>query len=315
MKVLLLFISLVFSSLVQAQVCGPQQFRAWTQTRGYFCVNQYPTVVNDCYMCQMNYQATPYLGNWFNGFPAPIYQPQTLPWWAYQGNFHYPNLHYPGAWNYPGINAHHYPGQGEVFAAKPNVYVESIHKDKKFTFSFGSKEDLSFLATTPVLDDKNTWRGKIFDQDKFEVEDVNYDYLFYDIRLPKEKMQFERGLCATREETIKWMLKDLEEMKYPAVALQDFEEHWKVKIPDYPFYCIYPQYTEQLDAALPVNISLEQTRFIRSLFILIPHKEAPDVDVPQNIPLPVLDPQEIRPVSIIKHENNFREWGVAFLGE
>ncbi len=315
MKALLFLVLLMASSLLQAQVCGPHQLRSWTQVRGYFCVNQYPAAIQDCYMCQINHQVPSGLGNWFIGFPAPLYQPQPLPWWAHQGNFYYPNLHYPGAWNYPGMNAQYYPGQGEVFAAKPNVYVESIHKDKKFTFSFNQKEDLSFLATTPALDERNTWQGKILDQDKFEVEDVNYDYLFYDIRLPKEKMQFERGLCATREETIKWMLKDLKEMKYPAVAIQDFEEHWKVKIPDYPFYCIYPQYTEQLDAALPISISLEQTRFIRVLFILIPHKEAPDVDVPQSIPFPVLDPQEIRPVSVIKHENNFREWGVAFLGE
>ena len=315
MKILLLFILLMFSTFLQAQVCGPNQLRSWTHARGYFCVNQYPAAIQDCYMCQSSYQAPPAMGNWFSGFPAPLYQPQTLPWWAYQGNFYYPNLHYPGAWNYPGMNPHYYPGRGEVFAAKPNVYVESIHREKKFTFSFGQKEELSFLATTPALDERNTWRGKILDRDKFEVEDINYDYLFYDIRLAKEKMQFERGLCATREETIKWMLKDLSEMKYPVVALQDFEEHWKVKIPDYPFYCIYPQYNEQLDAALPVSISLEQTRFIRSLFILIPHKEAPDVDVPQAVPFPVLDPQDIRPVSVIKHENNFREWGVAFLGE
>lgn len=310
----LLWICFFMSAPLMAASCGPGQLMAWTQTRGYFCVNQFPTAPADCYMCQMAQQNYNPYGNWFGNFPQAIYQPQVLPWWAYQGNFHYPNLHYPGAWNYPGMNHHYYPGQGEVFAAKPNVYIESIHKDKKFSFSFGQKEDLSFLATTPGLDQSNSWKGRVH-QDRFEVDGITYDYLFYDIRLPKEKMQFERGLCATREETIKWMLKDLEQMKYPTIALQDFEEHWSVKIPDYPYYCIYPQYTETLDKALPVNISLPQTKFLRTLFVLVPHKEVPDVDAPQATPLPVLDPQEIRPAGFIRHENNFREWGVAFLGE
>jgi hypothetical protein len=128
-------------------------------------------------------------------------------------------------------------------------------------------------------------------------------------------MQFERGLCATRDEAIKWMLNDLSEMKYPAIALQDFEEHWKVKIPDFPFYCIYPQYNQQLDAILPVVISLDQSQLTRSLYVLIPHKKEPDVDEPQEIPFPILDSGEIRPRSLIKFENMFKEWGVAFLGD
>ena len=172
-----------------------------------------------------------------------------------------------------------------------------------------------FLATTPSLDEKNTWKGKIVKQDRFEVEGIHYDYLFYDIRLPKDKMQFERGVCATREEAIKWMLKDLTEMKYPAIALQDFEEHWKAKIPDLPFYCIYPQYNQQLDEVLPVSISLEQSRLNRSLYVLIAYKKEPDIEEPQAIPYPVLDSVDIRPSSLIKYENMFKEWGVAFFGE
>src|SRR5690606_27926470 len=113
---------------------------------------------------------------------------------------------------------------------------------------------------------------------KFEMDGILYDYLFYDIRLPKESMQFNHGQCATREGAIEWMLNDLKEMKYPSIALQDFEEHWRVKIPDYPFYCIYPQYNRQLNEVLPIGIDVDQKNFIRSLYVLIPHKEEPDVD-------------------------------------
>lgn len=319
MKSFIFLLFLILSFKVQSSIlpeCGPNLMRVWSQSVGFTCVPRFPTQVNDCIVCQgayPNYNSYP---NWFQNFPPAIYQPQVMPWWAYQGNMHYPNLHYPGAWSYPGMNSHYYPGQGEVYAAKPNVYVESIYEEKKFSLTFDlPKEELSFLATTPILDEQNTWRGKIIGKDKFEVDDIYYDYLFYDIRLPKEKMQFTHGHCATREDTISWMLKDLKEMSYPAIALQDFEEHWKVKIPDYPYFCIYPQYNQQLDSALPVTVNLAHTNFIRALFILVPHKEAPDANSPQTVPLPLKDSTQIRPPSLIKHENMLKEWGVAFLGE
>jgi hypothetical protein len=252
--------------------------------------------------------------NPFMSFPFALYQPTYQPWWAYQGNLYYPNLNYPGPWSYPGIQQHHYPGSGQVFAAKPNVYVDSVHKNKNFNFKFVSNEKISFLATTPLLPKSLEWSGKILGEDTFEVEGINYDYLFYDVRLPKEKMQFEKGICTTRSDAINWMLKDLKLMNYSAISMQDFEEHWRVKIPDYPNYCIYPQYNAQLDPALPVEIDVDQTRFMRVLYILVPHKEILDSSKETDIAFPTQDPSEIRPETKIKHEVEFREWGVAFLG-
>jgi hypothetical protein len=310
MKLILLLFTLI-SSEAFAKNCSANQIRVWSPDLGYSCQTKMQNNPGDCVLLPSDQKAAP---DWLSSFPSAIFQPKPQPWWASQGDLHYPNLHFPGAWKHNGINTTYYPGKGEVHALKPNIYIESIHKDKKFTFGFDAKEDLHFLATTPYLDEKNAWKGKI-QKDKFEIEGTNYDYLFYDIRFPKDKMQWERGLCANREEAIKWMLKDLTDMKYPPIALQDFEEHWSVKIPDYPFYCIYPQYNKQLDEVLPVTISVPQTTFVRSLYVLVPHKTEPDVDEPQDIPFPLLDSTEVRPMAIIKHETMFKEWGVAFLGE
>jgi hypothetical protein len=317
MKTLLVFLLLsyvpvVFGKFV-ADGCPPDKIRTWNPQYGYVCGN-FPSVSTDCIMCQNNYQGHWPHHNLFTNFPSPIYQPQVMPWWAYQGNMYYPNLHYPGAWSNHGMNSHHYPGQGQVFAAKPNVYVETIHRDKKFSFTFKQK-DVSFLATTPILDQDLSWKGRLADGDKFELAGINYDYLFYDVRLPKEKMQFDAGLCATREDTIKWMLKDLGEMSYPQISLQDFDQHWTVKIPDYPYFCIYPQYNHVLDEALPVEISLEQTQFIRTLYVLVPHKSQPSIHEEQKVPLPTQETESNRPKGHIRKEVNLREWGVAFLGE
>jgi hypothetical protein len=303
----LFFLTLVLPSHAFASAalsCPPDQMRIWTPEMGYFCSSQFPQTSSSNILCP-GIAPVSDIPQWLQTFPPAVYSPQVLPWWAVQGNLYYPNLPYPGAWSYPGINSNYYPGQGEVFAAKPNVYIESIHTEKKFEMKFNADKELSFLATTPVLDEKtNSWKGKIASKNKFEVEGIFYDYLFYDIRLPKEKMQMEFGLCATRDGAIEWMLKDLKAMSYPLIALQDFEEHWKVKIPDYPFYCIYPQYNHELDNALPVSFQLDQVSFIRSLYVMVPHKTEPDVDEPQNIPLPMKDPETHRKSSMKTFSKN-----------
>lgn len=311
MRLIFLFILVISSIETFAKNCSVNQIRVWSPESGYSCQIKMQSSQGDCVLLPNDLKDP---SEWLSNFPSAVFRTKPQPWWASQGDLHYPNLHFPGVWQNRGINASYYTGNGEVHALKPNIYVESIHKNKKFTFAFDSKEELNFLATTPYLDEKNSWKGKI-NNDKFEIEGINYDYLFYDIRFPKDKMQYERGLCANREETIKWMLKDLSELKYPAIALQDFEEHWSVKIPDFPFYCIYPQYNKQLDEVLPVTINVPQTTFVRSLYVLIPHRTEPDVDEPQEIPFPMLDSTEVRPSALIKHETMFKEWGVAFLGQ
>jgi len=313
---LLFFMIVAKSTYASAMInCPLGQFRVQTP-QGIMCVSNYPAINNDCVYCQ-TYMTQQYgiRPTWFNQFPSALYQTQNYPWWATQGQLHYPNMFYPGAWNYQHnrMNPNYYPGHGSVFAAKPNVYIESIHKSAKFEFEFTDK-DSQFLITTPLLSRDFKWKGKISNLDRFQVDEINYDYLFYDLRLPKEKMQFEAGVCTSRKEVITWMLQDLKELNYPTIALQDFEEHWNVKIPDLPFYCVYPQYNEQLDQSVPVKITLEQVHFTRALYVLVGHDKEPSTES-SNVPLPHSDSRKSHPSTKIKYENMFKEWGVAFLAD
>lgn len=291
--------------------CKGNTFKTWTQNVGYSCVTTFNPVVQDPYCDYSTTEATlP-----FQNFPGPLFQKDILPWWGYQGDLYYPNLKFPGAWEKDKIAAKYYSGEGEIFAAKPNVYVSTVHDNLKFNFKFVSAKKTHFLATTPLLDKELKWSGKIVEKDKFEIEDVFYDYLFYDLRLPRSSMQFTNGLCTTRSGAIEWMMKDLEAMKYSGISLQDFEEHWRVKIPDYRFFCIYPQYNRELDSIIPIEIDLEQTTFIRSLYVLVPYQKAPDIEETPPVPFPTQDPSQYRPGSKIQRETMFREWGVAFIGD
>lgn len=321
MKSFLVIIILVLSSNLFATAmmnCPAGQFRILSPYGGMTCSSYYPQTTpatNNCVMCQL-YQQQQQMSMmpWYTqNNPYPFYNPNPQPWWATQGQLYYPNMMYPGAWQYPGMVSHQYHGSGDVFAAKPNVYVSAVNENIKFDFKFTS-ENPSFIVTTPHLNEDNSWKGKIVEKDKFSVNDIFYDYLFYDVRLKKEDMQFTAGFCADRESAIVFMLSDLRDLKHSEISLQDFEEHWRVKIPAYPHYCVYPQYNKQLDTAFPVTIT-PLAEHIRSLYILVPHKDVPRFTKGQFPPLPSEDSNSLRPSVLIQKELEFREWGVAFMAQ
>lgn len=305
MRIILLSL-ILFSLSCFAEVCKPPQYLSWSKEGGEVCTTRITS--DDPQNC------LPQIFPQLSTFEKLVHKGQE-PWWVASGEALFPNLHYPGVWKNDQMDASFYSGSGEVFAAKPNVYIQSIHDEKRMSFEFVGGKAKHFLATSPVLSERLSWDGKIVEKDKFEIEGVYYDYLFYDIRLPKSAMQFTHGICATRSESIEWMLKDLEILNFSSIALSDFEDHWKVKIPDYPYFCVYPQYNRELDEEIPVRIHLEQASLTRALYLLVPYKEAPDSTQLPLIPLPTNDPNDIRPSVKITRENMFKEWGVAFLGE
>jgi len=290
--------------------CGPGQVRVQLQQGGVTCTSAYhPQPVSDCIYCNRNYP-NHYANPWYHNsyYPYPTYAQTHFPWWAQQGNLYYPNMTYPGHWQHPGMNDRHYPGNDMVYAAKPNIYVES-NKKIDFKLNFTAKKP-SFLATTPMLADDNSWRGKI-NKNKFKVDGIQYDYLFYDARMDIAKMQFSAGICSKRDQAIQWMLSDLEKLGHSKASLADFKEHWQVKIPNEKYYCIYPQYNQQLDAAFPIMITPEVKNY-RSLYILVPHKTELVVKKGQYPPLPNESPYKFRP-KVEATDTALREWGVAFL--
>jgi hypothetical protein len=311
-------LTLSFSSVWASSMitCPPGQARLSHPQGGLYCAPLYqafPQAPMDCYVCQQAYyqrqmQTAPWM---MPQAQLPWgYNPYS-PWWAQQGRMTYPNFSYPGMWQYPGVQAHHYPGGGGVFAAKPNVYVKNSGvKLASFRMTFDTSKGATFLATTPWLKEES-WEGLVT-TDAFRVENVRYDYLFYDARLPHTAMQFRAGWCVDRERLVEGMVQELRELRFSALALQDFKEHWNEKIPQEPVYCVYPQFNAQLDAALPVEIT-PQAPFLRVVFILVPHRQQERLPASVFPELPRHSHLPLRPVISEAGPLEYMEWGVAFM--
>jgi hypothetical protein len=251
--------------------------------------------------------------NWGHGqsfyWPMMAWQTQPqMPWWAMQGNMYYPNMHFPGAWQGQGMNHQQYPGSGPVMMGKPNIYIDT-KEEVNFDITF-SNPNQEFIATAPYLDDSNSWKVKA-KKDYFFVDGVAYGYLFYDARASLEDFQFEQGVCSTRDSILEIMQQDLIALEHSQRSLEDFSKYWKIKMPNYPYYCLYPQYNNQMQKAAPLKVSLEAD-FSRVLYILIPLKSLALKNKEIYPPLPQKDFTPSRP-SPMDAKIKLKEWGVAFL--
>lgn len=287
---------------------------------GIYCWDEIPSPgTTNCPTCGgWNYNSyRPY--NPYTYFPSyPFYphqmNPQYNPWYAQQAQLYYPNYNYPGVWQPggQGIQHHHYPGGGGGMAAKPNVYVQNPKVGESVTVSFAGEQLNEMLVTTPALDNEGKWSATVTEDNKFVVNNTKYDYLFYDLRFDHKKLQYKHGFCSDRKTVINYMLKDIKELDFPEVSQKDFDEHWNQKIPQIEYYCLYPQYNEQLDQAYPVKIT-PQVAFVRTLYLVIPHYKKPKVANGIFPPLPVGHPAKLRKRAPSSKDMVLKEWGVAFL--
>jgi hypothetical protein len=315
----LIFMTLFFSSLISAKYlpdgCPYDSVRVNTHY-GFQCerINSLaPSLNQNCVSCQSHFSYPQPMINFPMNYPWMMnYQNYNPPWWGAQGRWMYPNFNYPGPWRNGGIQSQYYPGQGGVFAAKPNIYVKNNSKtEKSFEILFDLYQpETNFLATTPWLNE-GKWTG-VIKENNFRVDDVVYDYLFYDARMPNSKMQYEAGWCTKKDELVTTMIKELSQLGFSTSAISDFREHWDEKIPELPTYCVYPQYNNELDKAMPVSIT-PRFNFIRVLFIIVPHKEfklAGEI-YPSY---PRKEHEKIR-TEFNLDETLLMEWGVAFLDD
>lgn len=240
--------------------------------------------------------------------PYSFYQsPYAMPWWYPYGQYQYSNWQAPGLWQQypPSMIGHHYPGGGNMAAAKPNVYVSGPAGTK---FSIKSRFEKSTLwIAAPSLKGKDSqWRGEILADGDLAVDGVHYPYLYYDYRSHLELFQQESGFCGGKNQVIKEMLEVLEKMGFKANEIDDFREHWPHKLPNASKYCVFPQESNELQKAVEFEITPKAHLVQINFIVYLDHDQAP-------APKPL---KPWAPTSSSKSDSatfEVREWGVSFV--
>src|SRR5690606_30972516 len=136
------------------------------------------------------------------------------PWWYPYGHFRYSNWQAPGLWqNYPpSMPGHHYPGGGNMAAAKPNVYLSGAPTE--FDIKVDFKKSTLWIAAPTLKGEASHWRGEIIGPHQLKLDGVVYPYLYYDYRSYLELFQFDAGFCGGKKQVITKMIEVLQVMGF-----------------------------------------------------------------------------------------------------
>ncbi len=270
-----------------------------------------PSTAQSCFGPSGPSYQFPNNNNWRQPFSNPYFYPSvtpTYPWWASQGAMMYPNFYYPGPWHNRGVDGDHYPGQGDVHILKPNIYLTGP-KNEKVNVKIITQEDHQLIATAPLYP-QSGWDLSLHPKNKLKVDNTIYDYLFYDVRLDKSQMQLSKGFCVAQRALLHTMNKWLELLNYNKAERKDFDSHWQVKIPSYPYYCVFPQTDKELNKAIPLKITPDNIDLTRIWFLVVPFVQDPALIQSHKF---VPQKEYTIPQKEIKSTIQVREWGVGFL--
>jgi hypothetical protein len=239
---------------------------------------------------------------------------QSFPYWGYAGA-NFSNFYWPGPWANTGLMPGAFPGGGSMAFAKPNLYISSSRPQKIKVHVVYKDPNSNWLAAIPTASKNSGWNANVNSTPGVIVENVKYDYLYYDFRGDDQALQNTKGFCLSRNPAIDKMVSILADLKFKKNEIEDFESYWRIKMPPTPQLCVFPQTEKQMDGVAKLDFSPSVRSLTRTLFVIVPKNEKQfygkhhfDREPAQEW-VPNKDDSPYKSDSVI----DVREWGVAFL--
>ncbi len=136
----------------------------------------------------------------------------------------------------------------QVVVRKPNIYLypkTTCNLSVTLEFPLGG----SVIESVPLY--SSGWivnvepSGKIYQQ---------YDYLFYESKNP-DAYQYNSGWIVAKDTLSSFFSNNLLLAGFNEREKDDFIEYWIPRLVDYPYYTIYPQFTNEIEKTIQLKIS------------------------------------------------------------
>lgn len=154
---------------------------------------------------------------------------------------------------------------------KPNIYIYGADGELVEVI-FG--EPGLLVTSDPYYSAEDGWR--VIAENDGTLRDGNgreYGYLFYESATEKTMFETEEGFYiegARRAEILEEILRDY---GFNEREISDFVEFWNQKLEAGVDYLMYPQYTEAVDAAMPIEISPAPDNVCRIWFVFEEYRQ------------------------------------------
>ncbi|MBN2795104.1 MAG: hypothetical protein JXR88_06845 [Clostridia bacterium] len=187
------------------------------------------------------------------------------------------------------------PGDN-VGAYKPNIYIYPTEVTE-VTVVF----DMPGLLETVIPDYLDRWQVTAYPDGSMMTSDGKvYDYLFYESMTWPALYQTDEGWIIDAEHRNEQMENILIAYGFTEKERNDFLDYWNVKLDPDEDYAVYPQLTETVDLAMPVQITPEP-EFLFRLWFVFDKESMPNTE-------PVIEPMNRFGYAIV-------EWGGVILEE
>ncbi|HVO75827.1 MAG TPA: hypothetical protein VMT35_17500 [Ignavibacteriaceae bacterium] len=148
-----------------------------------------------------------------------------------------------------------------VVVRKPNIY---LYPETKTSISVS----LLFPSGGTILESMpeylTGWKIEAGPDGKINN---SYDFLFYECRTP-DLYQYNSGWTIERDSLFLFFQLNLAKTGFSEKEINDFIEYWIPRLSDYPFYIIYPQYSEDIEKAIKLDIIPAPDNTIRLFYVI-----------------------------------------------
>ena len=151
-------------------------------------------------------------------------------------------------------------GGGPV-VRKPNIYIYPQSKSVvsiKLEFPMGG----TVIESIPTY--LGEWRVEVDPSGKI---DNKYDYLFYECQTP-DAYQYISGWIVGKDSLSIFFRTNLSKTGFNERELNDFAEYWIPRLTDYSYYVIYPQYSNEINRVVRLNVSGSPDSILRLFYAI-----------------------------------------------
>ena len=163
-----------------------------------------------------------------------------------------------------------------VTVKKPNIYLypqSSIELDVFLGFPKGGG------VINSIPDYQNGWHISVEPSGKI---DNRYEFLFYEASVPS-LWQYKFGWVIPKDSLTKFFKNNFKQAGFIKNEIDDFIEYWVPLLSKNEYYLLYPQFAEQIEPLIEIEMSIQPDNFLR-LYYVIKGTENPDV----NLELPII---------------------------
>ncbi|MGE4233176.1 MAG: hypothetical protein AB7F43_07595 [Bacteriovoracia bacterium] len=187
----------------------------------------------------------------------------------------------PCVWGSWGCQGSYYPGGGDVFLGKPNIYLRGkLGQNFDIKLSYRNKNNI--LAAVPVHG-PGGWKGSILSSGQLVVNKTVYPYLFYDFRSSTEHLASSGGFCEDRTDVLGKMGAILYEQGFSRRAIGDFQSYWNPRMPRWKRHCVHVFETQGIDLAVSLDITPKPDLVKRVWFIVVPEDQMASLKIKNKI--------------------------------